>query len=68
MSDDGPSPFSNPIQWFFRSSLLVLVAMLALAYSVELLRSILPWLVGIAVLVSVGWGVVAFIRWRRSHW
>ncbi|MDT0330893.1 hypothetical protein [Nocardiopsis lambiniae] len=68
MSDEGSSPFKNPIQWFFRSSLLVLVAMLALTYSMDLLRDLLPWLIGIALIVGVGWAAIAFIRWRRSQW
>ncbi|MFV2194750.1 hypothetical protein [Nocardiopsis sp. LOL_012] len=68
MSDDGPSPFKNPVQWFFRSSLLVLFAMLALTYSVDLLRDLLPWLVGIALVIGVVWAIVAVIRWRRSQW
>lgn len=68
MSDDKSSPFKNPIQWFFRSSLLVLVAMLALTWSVELLRDLLPWLIGTAVVVGIGWAIVAVVRWRRSQW
>lgn len=68
VSDEGSSPFKHPLQWLFRSSLLVLGAMLALTYSVELLRGILPWLVGIGVVVALVWVVIVVIRWRRAQW
>ncbi|WP_160050467.1 hypothetical protein [Nocardiopsis sp. FR4] len=68
MSDEGLSPFRNPAQWLLRTSLLVLVAMLALTWSLELFKDLLPWLLGIAVVVGIGWAIVAVIRWRRSQW
>lgn len=68
MSDDGPSPFKNPVQWLFRSSLLVLGALLALTYSVELLRGLLPWLIWIGLVVGVVWVIAMVIQWRRSQW
>ncbi|MGQ4268581.1 hypothetical protein [Nocardiopsis changdeensis] len=44
------------------------MALLALTWSLELFKDLLPWLLGICLVIGAGWGVVAVVRWRRSQW
>lgn len=68
MNNGGMGPFKNPFQWLFQVSLLVLGTALALTVAVDLLRSILPWIIGEFGIAGITWGVVEFVRWRRSRW
>jgi hypothetical protein len=68
MKDSGMSPFSNPLQWLFRASLLVLGTAFALNMAVDLLSQVLPWIAGAFGVAGLTWIGVAAIRWRRSRW
>jgi hypothetical protein len=62
MSDQPVAGFAVRL---FRSCLLVLGAMLALSWAVDILRVLLPWIVGIAVVVGGLW--LAWRWWRGRH-
>ena len=68
MNNGGMSPFKNPFQWLFQVSLLVLGTALALTVAVDLLRSILPWIIAAFGIAGITWGAVEIVRWRRSRW
>lgn len=59
---------SDPRGWLDRAvgtCLSLLVAALALYVAVALLQAILPWLVGLGLLVAL---VVGWRGWMRSRW
>ncbi len=64
----GEGQGSRPLVRGFHACLLVLGSVIALHVAVAYLKPIIPWLIGVAVLVVCIWAVVAFIRWRRARW
>ena len=66
--DEGKSHMRRPVDWVFRASMLLLGAVIALNLAIALLRPVLPWLIGGAVVGGVIWIVVAVVRWRQSRW
>ena len=58
----------NPVEWLFHAALMVLGAVIALTFALQLLASIWMWLVGIGLLIG---GAVVAIRVaasRRRNW
>lgn len=61
-------PVKNPIQGLFAASLMLLGCVIALSLALELLATIWPWLVGIAVVVLGGWAAIRWANIRRRQW
>lgn len=61
-----PSP-KNLVQRFFQACMLVLAGMLALYFGLQVLAQIWGWLVLIAAIVGLAWGVVVLYRWWRDR-
>lgn len=57
----------SPVEKFFRMCLLAFGGIVLLQLSLQMLAEIWPWLVGIAVLVSVITGLLWWLR-RRRQW
>jgi hypothetical protein len=51
-----------------QACVMVLLAMLALAWAIDLFRCLLPWLVGIGVMAGLGWLVWWWFRRRWDQW
>jgi hypothetical protein len=68
MGDDKKEPFKNPAAWVFRTSMLILGAVIALNLAIVFVRPMLPWLVTGGALAAIAWCVVAVARLRRSRW
>jgi len=52
---------------FFRACLLALAGVVLLCLALELLSQIWGWLLLIAAIAGLIWGVVWFVRWRRDR-
>lgn len=62
---------SPPSQWFdrlLRLALTILAIALALYVAARLVVSVLPVLVGMAVVVLIGFAAAWFWHFRRSRW
>jgi hypothetical protein len=66
--DSDKSPVGRPIEWVFRTSLLLLGATIALNLAIVYVQPVLPWLIGGVVLTGTSWLVIVIVRWRRSRW
>lgn len=62
------SPLRSPVEWVFRSSLMLFGAVIALNLAVSSLKPILPWLISGIGLVACTWLMVTVVRWKRSRW
>jgi uncharacterized membrane protein AbrB (regulator of aidB expression) len=51
-----------------RVCLTILLAMLSLSWAVNVLKCLLPWLIGIGVAAGLGWLVWRWLRRRRDRW
>jgi uncharacterized membrane protein YdbT with pleckstrin-like domain len=65
---DKKDPVNNPLQWLWRTCLLIFGSVLALNLAVAYLEPIMPWIIGAAVVALVLWVAISVIRWRRSRW
>lgn len=61
-------PMRNPVEWVWRTSLLILGAVIALNLAICLIRPWLPWLGAAVLLAAAAWLTVFIVRWRRSRW
>ena len=51
-----------------RACLMILLAVLLLSWAIDLLKCLLPWLIGISVVAGIGWLVWWWIRRRHNQW
>ena len=51
-----------------RACLLILLAVLLLSWVIDLLRCLLPWLIGIGLVAGIGWLAWWWIKRRRDRW
>lgn len=58
----------SPIEWLFRSALLILGSVIALNLAICYLRPILPWVIGTIAVIIIAWIVMTYLRWRRNRW
>jgi hypothetical protein len=59
---------NGPTRTFAKGALLVLLGCVALVIAVRLLMEIWPWLLGGVLVIGLGYGALAWWRWRRSRW
>lgn len=64
--DDDKEPVSIMTR-FFRACLLMLAGVIALWLALQLLAKVWLWLLLIAAIAGLVWGVAWFIRWRRDR-
>jgi putative flippase GtrA len=64
--DDDKEPVSIMTR-FFRACLLMLAGVIALWLALQLLAKVWLWLLLIAAIAGLVWGVVWFFRWRRDR-
>lgn len=64
----GPGDVKGLAQRIFHACLFLLGAAIAINVAVAYLEPVIPWLISAAVVVFLGWLVVAIVRWRRSRW
>ncbi|OZD55554.1 hypothetical protein CH252_06785 [Rhodococcus sp. 06-1477-1B] len=63
------SPSENgPIARFVSAAWAVLFACVLLWAAVWVFQQIIWWLIGLAAVIGIVWGVVLVVRWRRDQW
>lgn len=62
--EEKPEPLMTK---FFRACLLALVGVFLLYLALQLLGQIWGWLLLVAALAGLIWGVAWFVRWRRDR-
>lgn len=50
------------------TALAMLASVVILSMAVALLRSIMPWLIGLILLVAAGVGAKLYVNYRNTHW
>ncbi|MGY0386399.1 hypothetical protein ACWZJV_05450 [Nocardioides sp. WG-D5] len=66
--DEEKKPVRNPVQWLVNTALMVLGIAIALQLAIDILVDLLPWIVGLGLVVGV-----AYLVWRirdaqRRRW